>query len=238
MKRPRIALASADAALRAGLAAYLSEVGHEVRAVAAADHLPASGAVDLLVIDLGPGDDSLDTLRRARDATDAAILALSASRDPGESAAGLEIGADDVVTKPVAFQEIAARIGGILERRGVGRHDLLRLERATVDLAACRLLRHGCPPERLGPGEVVLLGAFARHPNRILSRDDLLDMAAAESLDANDRAVDTRVARLRRKLDTDSIVTVRGHGYMFVPPFERAAVADVQNQRELARRRD
>ena len=69
----------------------------------------------------------------------------------------------------------------------------------------------------MSPGKA---GAFARAPHRVLGRDDLLDAAAAESVDAADRTIDARVARLRRKLDTEAFVTVRRYGYMFVPPFD------------------
>jgi DNA-binding response OmpR family regulator len=68
----------------------------------------------------------------------------------------------------------------------------------------------------------MLLRAFMQHPNRVLTRDELIELAPADSRDANDRAIDTRLARLRRKLHTEAIVTVRGHGYMFVPPFDNA----------------
>ena len=171
------------------------------------------------MVDLA-GEEALDVLRRLRDRHPAPLLALMPGADPVERVAGLEIGADDVVAAPAEPQEVAARVGNILERRGIGRQETARFERATVDLVAARLLRPGAPPERLGPGEVALIRAFTRAPNRVLGRDDLLDAAAAESAEAGDRTVDARVARLRRKLDTEAFVTVRGHGYMFVPPFD------------------
>lgn len=225
VKRPRIALIDDEPDLLEPLADYLSDMGYEVETAGSAagcmrilDRYP----VDLIVLDLGmPGESGLDFLRRLRDVQQAPVLVLTGSADPIDLIAGLEIGADDFVAKPVDPQELAARIGGILQRRGIGRRDLIRLERVTIDLAASRLMRFGHPPERLGPGEIVLIQALARHPNRILTRDELMDLAPAESLDANDRAIDTRMARLRRKLDTEAIVTVRGHGYMFVPPFDR-----------------
>ena len=207
------------------LAEYLTNVGFEVRTATSAagcERLLEQGESDLIVLDLNmPGSDGLEFLRALRDRCDCAVLVLTANSESVDRIAGLEIGADDFVVKPVDPQELAARISGILQRRGASRRELVRLERATVDLTASRLLLHGKAPERLGPGEVVLLRAFSARPNRILSRDELIELAPAESLDANDRAIDTRVARLRRKLDTDAIVTVRGHGYMFVPPFSQ-----------------
>ena len=205
------------------LAEYLTDIGFDVKtapSAAGCERLLERDDFDLIVLDLNmPGSDGLDFLRRLRDRCDCAVLVLTANSDSVDRIAGLEIGADDFVVKPADPQEIAARISGILQRRGTGRRELVRLERATVDLTASRLLLHGKPPERLGPGEIVLLRALSGRPNRILTRDELMELAPAESLDVNDRAIDTRIARLRRKLDTEAIVTVRGHGYMFVPPF-------------------
>jgi DNA-binding response OmpR family regulator len=226
MQRPRIALVDDETDLAEPLADYLSDRGYEVYVAgsgAECIHILERHAIDLTVLDLGlPDGGGLDLLRRLRDTYSTAVLVLTGNPDLVERIAGLEIGADDFVVKPVEPQELAARIDGILHRRGAGGHEIVRLERSTVDLTASRLLRHGRDPERLGAGEVTLIQAFVRHPNRILTRDELMDMAPAESLEANDRSIDTRLARLRRKLDTDAITTVRGHGYMFVPPFEKA----------------
>ncbi len=223
--RPRIALVDDEADLLEPLADYLSDMGYDVETTGSAAgclRILERHPVDLIVLDLGlPGEVGLEFLRRLRDSHEAAVMVLTASPDPIDRIAGLEIGADDFVAKPVEPQELAARIGGILQRRGVGRRELIRLERVSVDVAASRLMRFGQAPERLGPGEVVLIQALAGNPNRILSRDDLMDLAPAETLEANDRSIDTRIARLRRKLDTEAIVTVRGHGYMFVPPFDK-----------------
>ena len=224
--RPRVMLIDDEPDLTEPLAAYLSDLGYLVDTAASGaealrklERQPS----DLAVIDLNmPGLSGLDLLRHLRDSHDMATLILTGSQDTVDRIAGLETGADDFLVKPVEPQELAARIGGILARRGRGRRDLLRLERVSVDLTASRLLRLGEKPERLGPGEVMLLRVFMQHPNHVLTRDELMELAPAESLDANDRAIDTRLARLRRKLDTNAIVTVRGHGYMFVPPFEKA----------------
>ena len=224
--RPRVMLIDDEPDLTEPLASYLADLGFGVDTAASGpeallklDRTPA----DLAVLDLTmPGLSGLDLLRRLRDRHGMAVLILTGNKDPIERIAGLETGADDFLLKPVEPQELAARIGGILSRRGSGKRDVLRLERVSVDLTASRLLRVGEKPERLGPGEVVLLRAFLRHPNRVLTRDQLIELAPAESLEANDRSIDTRLARLRRKLDTDAIVTVRGHGYMFVPPFDKS----------------
>ena len=211
--------------LQEALAEYLGDVGFDVKtagSVAECERLLDQFSFDLIVLDLNmPGSSGLDYLGRLRDRFEGAVLVLTANTDMVDRVAGLETGADDFVVKPVDPQELAARISGILQRRGTGRRDLIRLERVTVDLTASCLLVQGQQPERLGPGEVVLLRIFAQRPNTILTRNELIELAPAESLDANDRAIDTRVARLRRKLDTEAIVTVRGHGYMFVPPFSR-----------------
>jgi DNA-binding response OmpR family regulator len=226
-RRPKIAVVDDEADLREALSEYLEGLGYDVKtagSVAACDRLLDGESFDLIVLDLNmPGSHGLTYLGRLRDRFDGAVLVLTASTDSVDRITGLETGADDFVVKPVDPQELVARISGILARRGSGRRELIRLERATVDLTASCLLVQGQPPERLGPGEVVLMRVFARRPNTILSRNELIELAPAESLDANDRAIDTRIARLRRKLDTEAIVTVRGHGYMFVPPFSREA---------------
>lgn len=201
---------------------YLSALGHEVRTAGSAaecDLLLDREPADLVVLDVNmPGENGLDYLRRLRETRAMPVLVLTGVPDPVDRILGLELGADDFVLKPCDPQELAARIAGLLNRYRITTREVVRFEQATVDLTASRLLRIGQPPERLGPGEVMLVRAFAARPNILLTRDELMDLAPAESFDANDRAIDTRIARLRRKLATDAIVTVRGHGYMFVPP--------------------
>jgi DNA-binding response OmpR family regulator len=221
-KFAKLLLVDSDPAVLRTLTAYLSALGHEVRtagSTADCDLLLDRDTVDLVVlaIDL-PGESGLDYLPRLRGGRRIPVLLMASVPDPVDRVLGLELGADDFVLKPFDPQELAARVSGLLRRYHATQRELVRLERVTIDLTAARLLRMGQPPERLGPGEIMLVRAFASRPNLLLSRDDLMELAPADSHDANDRAIDTRVARLRRKLDTESIVTVRGHGYMFVPP--------------------
>ncbi len=119
--------------------------------------------------------------------------------------------------KPVEPRELAARIQGLLNRRSGAKRDLARFETATVDLNAALVMHDDGTEERLGIGEIMLLRAFLQHPNRLLSRDDLLDLAPAQDRDALDRSIDPRVTRLKRKLATEWIQTRRGHGYIYTP---------------------
>lgn len=223
-RRARIAIIDDEVDLSEALAEYLTDLGYEVERAASIpefERLLRKSSFDLLILDLNlPGESGLDFLSRSQHLHDLPVIILSANTDPVERILGLELGAADFVVKPAEPQELAARAGNLLQRQGRARRDVLRLERATVDMTASRLLLVGRPPERLGAGEVMLVRAFAARPHQVLTRDELMDLAPAESLDVNDRSIDTRIARLRRKLDTDSIVTVRGRGYMFVPPGE------------------
>ncbi|WP_043367357.1 response regulator transcription factor [Belnapia sp. F-4-1] len=223
-QRARIALVDDDIDLAETLAEYLSDLGHEVAiagSVAALRRLLALQPPDLIILDLGlPDLGGLEALRTLRTRSAIPVLILSAEANPIERIVGLELGADDFVGKPAEPQELAARVAGLLERSGGPTRRLVRLETATVDLGAARLLRLAAPPERLGPGEVALLRVLAQQPGRVFSREELMELAPAESLDADDRAIDTRIARLRRKLATEAIVTVRGRGYAFIPPGE------------------
>ncbi|KAA2237558.1 response regulator transcription factor [Salinarimonas soli] len=223
MGRARIAIAYDGAEAAAAHADYLSGLGHEVLVAgsgAGLDRLMEPAAPDLIVLALDlPGERSIDVLRRLRQRGERCpVVILTADPDPFERIVGLELGADDVVAKPVEPQELAARVAGLLRRYGRANREIVAFENATVDLTASRLLRVGQAPERLGPAEVMLVRALAGRPNEVLTRDELIRQAPGESLDAFDRSIDNRIARLRQKLDTQAIVTVRARGYMFVAP--------------------
>jgi DNA-binding response OmpR family regulator len=222
MRNALIAIVDDETALAEAYAEYLSDLGAEVmtaRSGAEFDRLSGGRQPDLVVLDLNmPGEDGLSVLRRLREQGDIPVLILTGNADPIERVVGLELGADDFIVKPVDPRELAARISGILERFGRTRRDLVSFERSTADLSASRLLSADRPPERLSPGEVMLIRAFSSRPGQVLSREELIQLAPAESADPYDRAIDTRIARLRQKLGTEAIVTIRGRGYMFVPP--------------------
>ena len=104
------------------------------------------------------------------------------------------------------------------KRRAAGLRDLVVLENATVDLRAALVMHRSGSEDQLSPGQVALLKLFLANPRKVLTRDDIMAAAPAESADAFDRSIDSRIVRLRRKLDTESIATIRGSGYRFDPP--------------------
>jgi DNA-binding response OmpR family regulator len=218
-RRSRIVIVDDEVDSVAAYAEYLSDLGHDVLVVpstAELDILLARDSIDLVILDLNmPGERGLDALRRL--GKTCPILILSAQADYYERVVGLELGADDFVSKPVDPRELAARVLGVLQRYGRVERELIAFERTTVDLTAACLMRENEAPERLSPGEILLVRAFVGHPNVLLSREKLIELAPGESHDVDTKAIDNRIARLRAKLDTESIVTVRGRGYMFVP---------------------
>ncbi len=200
---------------------YLADLGHETRhaaTLAEAGRALDVARPDLVLLDLNLGAESGLTLLRRLRAEAIPALILSARADTGERVIGLELGAEDVMAKPFDLRELAARVAGILRRHGGRARPLLRLERTAVDLAAALVLHEGGATTRLGPGEVALLRVLSSPPGRVISREALLDAAPAESLDADSRSIDQRIARLRRKLDTEAIRTLRGQGYVLDVP--------------------
>jgi DNA-binding response OmpR family regulator len=103
-------------------------------------------------------------------------------------------------------------------RRGKGGPHLVSFETTTIDLKAALVMHASGEEEQLSSGQIALLRLFLANPGKVLSRDDIIAAAPAESHDAFDRSIDSRIVRLRRKLDTESIVTIRGSGYRFDPP--------------------
>ncbi len=203
---------------------YFQGLGHDAAGFSDAFGFEAAlraGGADLVILDLNmPGRSGLDLMAEVEALRGVPVIILSALGDRIDRVIGLESGADDYVVKPVDPRELAARAAAVLARRSGRRRALIPFEVAAVDLAAARVLLQDGQTETLSAGEVAMLRAFASHPHRLLTREALIDMAPAESNEALDRSIDARVARLRRKLRTDRIVTVRGQGYRFEPPWQ------------------
>lgn len=228
-RRGRIAILDDEPDWVEAVHEYLVDLGYDVDRLAAAWELEpylARERPDLIILDVGlPGENGIDILIRTDLASDIAVLVLTGNPDPVDRVLGLELGADDYVQKPVELRELAARVAGILQRRLGRRHNLVVFETTSVDLVAARVLRTDGSTERLSAGEVALIRAFADSPGKVLTREEIMERAPAEDEEAFDRAIDSRIARLRRKLDTEAIRTVRGHGYVFDLPSHGAGPA-------------
>lgn len=218
----RLLIVDDERDLADAFAEYLGDLGYDVDVAVSAFELASAlerKSADLVVLDVDlPGGNGLDLLRDGAIPDGTAVVILTGNPDGIDRVIGLELGADDYIQKPVDPRELAARIAGVLRRRQGRRRPLVVFETVSVDLAAARLLRENGAAERLSPGEISLVRAFAENPGRVLTREELIELAPAEALDAFDRSIDSRIARLRRKLGTETIRTVRGFGYVFDPP--------------------
>lgn len=195
------------------------------------NEIMAKVEIDLVLLDVMlPGRNGLDLCRDVRSRSNIPIIMLTARGDEGDRVAGLEIGADDYVTKPFSSRELLARVRAALRRvrsQPSGRSrgpvdDEIKFDGWVLNLRRREL--HS-PLEvfvDLSTGEYDLLVALVEHAYRVLSRDQLMELAKTKSSDPFDRTIDVQVSRLRRKLvvsadDPDIIKTVRGAGYMFAP---------------------
>jgi DNA-binding response OmpR family regulator len=227
-RRPRVLLVDDEADLVEALAAYLGLSGFDVRTAADGRAMREAVTVwrpDAVVLDLRLGrDDGLslaDWLMAAHPAGEApGLLFLSGAAGMVEKVVGLEIGADDFLLKPIAPRELLARLRTLLARLGrpLGRGRLVRLGAVAVDVERQVVVGADGAESPLGPGEFALLKCFLDEPDRVFTRDDLLDLAPATDDAVADRAIDRRIARLRRKLEAGDdaapvIEAVRGYGY-------------------------
>lgn len=228
----KILVVDDDRGIRDVLAEFLARHGYEVETVADAvemDRALERGRPDLVVLDLMlPGENGLSICRRLAGSDRPAVVMLSAVGDDTDRIVGLEIGADDYLAKPCNPRELLARIRAVLRRRGEGGPARARERVSGVALEFCGwrldLVRRELRSAEglavgLSNGEFHLLRALAERPRRVLSRDQLLDLARGEQTEQFDRSIDVQVSRLRRKLaagsEANPIRTVRGEGYMF-----------------------
>jgi DNA-binding response OmpR family regulator len=235
-----------DLQLQQLLTRYLTEQGYATSAVgdgAAMDQWLGQYHPDLIILDLMlPGEDGLSLARRIRLRKSTPIIILSARGEELDKIIGLEVGADDYLSKPFNPRELLARIRAVLRRGSLANspsneaseninssasgqpetpHKLANFGEFTLDLETRILWRKGTEVE-LTSGEMELLIVLLTHPNRVLSRDQLIDMMNTGEADSFDRSIDVRITRLRRKLDDSSakprfIRTVWGEGYRFTP---------------------
>jgi DNA-binding response OmpR family regulator len=228
-ERAQVLVVDDDEGLRELLVRYLTDNGYAAAGVGDGEamkrHL-ARAPVDLLLLDVMlPGEDGL-ALARALGRTPGApaIIMLSARGEEVDRIVGLEVGADDFLPKPFSHRELLARVAAVLRRRKPAAEAGGRVRRFgpfTVDLDAHRLTRDG-EEVALSGAEFALLKVLLDHPDRVLSRDTLVELLKGYERAPFDRMVDVRVTRLRRKIEADParplyLRTVWGSGYLFAP---------------------
>ena len=232
---PHILALDDDADIRKVLSDYLGGQDFRVTAVATGHEFFAvleAEPVDLLLLDLRlPGENGLDIARRARELSRVPIMMLTGRADEADRVMGLVLVADDYVTKPFSPRELVARIRATLRRVHVSepvvpQEDTLRAYRFAGWELNVRLRRLTAADGRQIPltnSEFSLLAAFLSAPQRVLTRDQLLERSRLHSLEVYDRSVDVTILRLRRKIEIDPsdpvlLTTERGVGYTFTAP--------------------
>ena len=223
------------------LANYLKSHGYRVSQLhsgRALMELMASDPPALVLLDLGlPGEDGFSIARQLREHWRCGLVIVTGRGDAVDKVVGLEVGADDYVTKPFDLRELLARIKAVLRRLtpseppaqapAASPRNKLCFAGWALDTAARQLTGPNGQDVPLTTGEFDLLCAFAQHPGRVLSRDFLLEQTRGREAAPFDRTIDVQVGRLRKKLEADAedpqiIKSVRGAGYILVPPVTTA----------------
>lgn len=235
---PRILIVDDDPAIRELVVEYLG--GNDMRVSAAASGKEMfeyfdSEAIDLVLLDLKlPGEDGLQLARSLRERATVPIILLTGRSEEADRVMGLELGADDYITKPFSPRELLARVRAVLRRYQVQatlpeRDSARRAFRFAGWELNMRTRRLHAPDGRiveLSNGEFSLLAALCRSPQRVLSRDQLLSMSRLHESEVHDRTVDVQIRRLRLKIEADQeappalIVTERGTGYRLASDVE------------------
>lgn len=237
---PHIAVVDDESSITELLGHYLAGHGFRVTPLASGRALMELMPVDppeLVLLDLGlPGEDGFAIARQLREHWRCGLVIITGRGDSIDKIVGLEVGADDYVTKPFDLRELVARIKAVLRRIAPAPEVAPAPQPASapasagleflgwrLELGARRLSAPGGEEVRLTTGEFDLLAALAQHPGRVLSRDFLLEHTRGREAAPFDRTIDVQVGRLRKKLEADAenpqiIKSVRGAGYIFVPP--------------------
>lgn len=228
---PHLLVVDDDREIRDLLSMYFREQGFAIATVRdgpAMDAWLAANSTDLVILDLMlPGEDGLSLARRLRADYELPIVMISARGEEVDRIVGLEVGADDYLPKPFNPRELLARVRAVLRRSGPDsetRHVDTRSDAFgpyRLDTETRRLHKEGEEVE-LSRAEFDLLHVFVEHPNRVLSRDAIMDLLSGREREPFDRSIDVRVTRLRHKIEDDPakpcfIRTVWGVGYQFTP---------------------
>jgi DNA-binding response OmpR family regulator len=219
---------------------YLAGNGYAVSAVAGGVEMRrvlSERPAHLVILDLRmPGEDGLSLARYLREQGPVGIIMVTASAETVDRVVGLELGADDYIAKPFDPRELLARVRSVLRRIETKSEDKkpaaamaheIRMGRCMFNVQSGRLYTLMGEDVPVTAMEFELLKAFAARPNRVLSRDQLLDIAHSKDMEAFDRSIDIRIMRLRRKIEENpdkpqTLKTVRGLGYMFATGEGRA----------------
>ncbi|MDB5866020.1 MAG: DNA-binding response regulator [Betaproteobacteria bacterium] len=216
------------------VAEYLGDKGYEVHQAEGGSDMRAAverELPDVVLLDIRlPGEDGLTLARYLRERYDVGIIMVTGSGDVVDRVVGLEVGADDYVTKPFDPRELLARVKSVMRRlqsrpaaaAANAAPARVPVGRCFLDVAAHRLLDVSGQEVPITSMEYELLKVFTEHPRKVLTRDQILTMTRNREWEPFDRSIDIRIARLRRKVEPNpeepqAIRTVRGAGYMFVP---------------------
>lgn len=212
------------------LGSYLSQHGFRVSLANGGEQMRSQlqpGDVDLVVLDIMmPGENGLDLLKQLRGHDDLPVIMLTAMSEDADCVLGLEMGADDYVTKPFSPRVLLARIKAVLRRpkedssAAEPDNGYLRFTDWELDIHQRQLTRHDGVLISLSSAEFTLLKVFLSHPQQVLSRDELLNLTKGRDALPFDRSIDNQISRLRRKIESDPhnptlIKTIWGGGYMF-----------------------
>ncbi|GGF73858.1 DNA-binding response regulator [Azorhizobium oxalatiphilum] len=234
---PHIAVVDDHRDIRDLVGKYLIQHGYRVSLAenaGAMRRLLEKSAPDLVVLDIMmPGEDGLSLCRYLRSTTELPIILLTAMTEETDRIVGLEVGADDYLTKPFNPRELLARIKAVLRRvnslppqKGQIAAKVVRFDRWTLDVGRRELMGSDSVAVPLSTAEYRLLCAFLDHPGIVLSRDQLLDLTVGRTADPFDRSIDNQVSRLRKKVEADPkqpclIKTHWGGGYSMTAEVKR-----------------
>ena len=234
---PHILVVDDDEELLTLIKKFLERYDYNVEVAGSGSQMDSAMAgrdFDALILDVMlPGEDGLSLCKRVRAASRSLpIIMLTAVTETTDRIVGLELGADDYLAKPFDARELLARIRALLRRSALqhaaaDHHPCLQFGSWRLDLAKRELRSSDMTLVPLSSGEFELLLAFLEHPQRLLTREQLIDYARGSATDVFDRSIDVQISRIRRKIETDTrnpemIRTVRNAGYIFTTPVERA----------------